>query len=561
MGKPSNKVFISYRREVSWALTLTLHQHLTEHGLDAFLDIESIRGAVQFDTIILNQIAARPYFLLVLTPGTLERCVEPTDWLRREVERALETQRVIVPAYTPEFDFEDIERFLPKDLAEDLRYRQGQELSAQWFKQAVQKLVEEFLVPTTEIEAVAPSAEEQKIVDRLHEAAKAAPAVTEDQLTAQEYFERAYARAAEDPEGAIADYSKAIRLNPKYAVAFNNRGIARRQIGDLEGARADERQAVRLESQAAAEAERKRLELQAASEAERKRLESQAAAEAERKRLESQAAAEAERKRLESQAAAEAERKRRRRLFLILGGVAVFALVSVVAAVVLIRDSSDDQDGQTTLPFEDDFSSHEYGWPDVPEGEVGGRYVNGGYQIHALRGETNPPHVMASPGKAPTPENVRINVEAQTIGGSANAGYGYGIFCRADDRDNLYLFTVWAGHARIEKVLGGDFHNLSDPAPDVTTTTSEEGDEVKELRAVCANVPGQSAVELELWVDGDPKLECTDYENPLEEGDYGLYAVLGRNAESWSTLEVEFRNFAVANPVVRTSDTECLPPP
>jgi hypothetical protein len=557
MGEASNAVFISYRRDVGGMIAMALHQHLTEHGLDTFYDIESIRAG-QFDTIILSQIAARPYFLLVLTPGTLERCVDPTDWLRREIEQALKTQRVIVPAHTPNFDFGDIKRFLPNDLGEEVQRFAAQELSQKWFKPAVKQLVEEFLVPT-EIEAVAPSAEEQKIVDRLHETANAAPAVTEDQLTAQEYFERAYARAAEDPEGAIAEYSKAIRLNPKYVVAFNNRAIARRQIGDLEGARADERQAIRLESQAAAEAERKRLESQAAAEAERKRLESQAAAEAERKRLAFEAAAEAERKRLAFEAAAEAERKRRRRLFVILGGVAVFALVSVFAAVVLIRDSSDDQDGQTTLLFEDDFSSDEQAWPDVGDEQIGGRYVNGAYQIHALKVASNPPRVMASPGKAPTPENVRISVEAQTIGGSATAGYGYGIFCKAEDLDNLYLFTVWADHARIEKVLGGQFYDLSDPADDVTT--SVEGDEVKELQAVCANVPGKSAVELELWVDGNRKLECTDYENPLEEGDYGLYTVLGRKAASESTLEVEFKNFAVANPVLRTSDTRCLPPP
>jgi tetratricopeptide (TPR) repeat protein len=518
MGEASNAVFISYRRDVGGMIAMALHQHLTEHGLDTFYDIESIRAG-QFDTIILSQIAARPYFLLVLTPGTLERCVDPTDWLRREIEQALKTQRVIVPAHTPNFDFGDIKRFLPNDLGEEVQRFAAQELSQKWFKPAVKQLVEEFLVPT-EIEAVAPSAEEQKIVDRLHETANAAPAVTEDQLTAQEYFERAYARAAEDPEGAIAEYSKAIRLNPKYVVAFNNRAIARRQIGDLEGARADERQAIRLAFEAAAEAERKRLAFEAA---------------------------------------AEAERKRRRRLFVILGGVAVFALVSVVAAVVLIRDSSDDQDGQTTLLFEDDFSSDEQAWPDVGDEQIGGRYVNGAYQIHALKVASNPPRVMASPGKAPTPENVRISVEAQTIGGSATAGYGYGIFCKAEDLDNLYLFTVWADHARIEKVLGGQFYDLSDPADDVTT--SVEGDEVKELQAVCANVPGKSAVELELWVDGNRKLECTDYENPLEEGDYGLYTVLGRKAASESTLEVEFKNFAVANPVLRTSDTRCLPPP
>jgi hypothetical protein len=69
---------------------------------------------------------------------------------------------------------------------------------------------------------------------------------------------------------------------------------------------------------------------------------------------------------------------------------------------------------------------------------------------------------------------------------------------------------------------------------------------VKELQAVCANVPGKSAVELELWVDGALKLERTDYDDPLEEGDYGLYAVLGAKADLGATLEVEFDNFAVS---------------
>ena len=50
---------------------MALYQRLTERGLDAFYDIESIRAG-RFDTIILNQIAASPYFLLVLTPGTLD---------------------------------------------------------------------------------------------------------------------------------------------------------------------------------------------------------------------------------------------------------------------------------------------------------------------------------------------------------------------------------------------------------------------------------------------------------------------------------------------------------
>jgi TIR domain/TPR repeat len=222
-GEASNAVFISYRREVGGILAMALYQHLTERGIDAFYDIESIRAG-QFDTIILNQIAARPYFLLVLTPGTLERTSDPSDWLRREIEHALTTRRVIVPVDTPNFDFGDVERLLPDGLGRQVQRFNGQELPQRWFKFAAQQLVEEFLVPI-EIETVAPSPEEQAVVERLRQEAEAAPAVTELDLSAHEYVESAWARYFKgDLDGAIADFSEALRLDPQNAAAFTWRG-------------------------------------------------------------------------------------------------------------------------------------------------------------------------------------------------------------------------------------------------------------------------------------------------------------------------------------------------
>ena len=183
-GEPSNAAFISYRREEGGILAMALYQQLTEHRLDAFFDVESIRAG-QFDTIILNQIAARPYFLLVLTPGTLERAGDPGDWVRREIEQALMTRRVIVLVHTPNFDFGDLERFLPGDLGQQVGRFNGQELPLKFFKFAVQQLVEEFLIPI-QMENLVPPAEEQAVVVRLQQEARSAPAVTEVQL--QKYF-------------------------------------------------------------------------------------------------------------------------------------------------------------------------------------------------------------------------------------------------------------------------------------------------------------------------------------------------------------------------------------
>ena len=61
------------------------------------------------------------------------------------------------------------------------------------------------------------------------------------------YFDLAYDKAERgDHYGAISDYTKAIEINPNYATAFENRGIAKETIGDLTGACSDWRQTVYL---------------------------------------------------------------------------------------------------------------------------------------------------------------------------------------------------------------------------------------------------------------------------------------------------------------------------
>ena len=97
MARIEKTVFISYRRtDFPWALAI--HKHLTHEGFDVFFDYLGIASG-DFERVILDNIRARAHFVVVLTPSALDRCVNSQDWLRREVEESIESQRNIVPLF------------------------------------------------------------------------------------------------------------------------------------------------------------------------------------------------------------------------------------------------------------------------------------------------------------------------------------------------------------------------------------------------------------------------------------------------------------------------------
>ena len=52
---------------------------------------------------------------------------------------------------------------------------------------------------------------------------------------------------AKDYSGDIADFTKALELNPKFAEAFLNRGFAKRSAGDIEGAKVDFKSSIEVD--------------------------------------------------------------------------------------------------------------------------------------------------------------------------------------------------------------------------------------------------------------------------------------------------------------------------
>jgi tetratricopeptide (TPR) repeat protein len=230
-------VFISYRRTNVFTAR-AVYQNLTMHGYDAFLDFENI-DAGSFERVILNQIAARAHFIIILTPSALERCAEPGDWLRREIERAIDLKRNIVPLMFEGFDFSAMSKYLTGKLAVLSQYN-GLRIPADFFDEALERLRTRFLNKPLEMILHPTPPADVSIVQGQKIAARQAVTVTE------EWFERGVTLSNNSIE-ELNCYSNAIELNPLMAGAFNNRGIVRKSRDDLKGAIEDYSQAILLD--------------------------------------------------------------------------------------------------------------------------------------------------------------------------------------------------------------------------------------------------------------------------------------------------------------------------
>src|ERR1017187_3715626 len=224
MGRIEKTVFISYRRtNFPWALAI--FQDLTQHGYDVFFDFTGL-AAGDFESVILENIRARAHFLVLLTPSAVDRCGDPADWLRREIEAALDSQRTIVPLMLEGFDFgtPTIASQLTGRL-EALKHYNAMSVPAEYFDAAMGKLRGKYLSMPLDAVQHPVSRAAQRVATEQKAAAEKAPAVAEEELTAQQWFERGFRAADHDEQ--VRSYSQAISLKPDYALALNNRGVAR----------------------------------------------------------------------------------------------------------------------------------------------------------------------------------------------------------------------------------------------------------------------------------------------------------------------------------------------
>lgn len=236
-GRVEKTVFISYRRTNFWT-ALAVYKELHSNGFDVFFDYKNIPSG-DFEQVIVENVKSRAHFIIILSPSALERCHEPGDWLRREIELALENNRNIIPLIMEGFDFGSATtlKALTGNLA-NLKLYNAIGIPAEYFDDAMTKLrSERFLNRPLETVSHPVSDKTKSISENQKSAANKAEPVQEEQLTAQTWFERGYLFHNENNyEEAIRCYSEAVKLDSSYFWAYGNLGNIYKNKGDLEKA-------------------------------------------------------------------------------------------------------------------------------------------------------------------------------------------------------------------------------------------------------------------------------------------------------------------------------------
>jgi hypothetical protein len=144
VARVEKTVFISYRRVDRFA-ALLVFKDLTQHGYDVFIDYDGIASG-DFERSILDNIHARAHFVLILTPGALDRRAGSVDWLHREIEAAIKAQRNVVPLLFRGFDFSSlaVDRLLTGAVS-PLRGYNALEVPDSFFDEAMGRLRSRYL--------------------------------------------------------------------------------------------------------------------------------------------------------------------------------------------------------------------------------------------------------------------------------------------------------------------------------------------------------------------------------------------------------------------------------
>lgn len=133
------KVFISYRASNGGSEMARLLKEKLERNYDvsAFMDVADLQSG-RFDKQLLEEIKNCDSVVLALAPGALEQCCEKGDWVRIEIECALEHHKNIIPVFAEGFVWPEKEA-VPESIYRATQY-QGVRFDKLYLDAAILKL-------------------------------------------------------------------------------------------------------------------------------------------------------------------------------------------------------------------------------------------------------------------------------------------------------------------------------------------------------------------------------------------------------------------------------------
>ncbi|MBR4318831.1 MAG: toll/interleukin-1 receptor domain-containing protein [Oscillospiraceae bacterium] len=167
MHKTRYDIFISYRRDGGFELAKLIYEMLTGKGYHVFMDVEVLREG-KFNQKLYKIIKNCNDIIVILSPHSLDRCMNDDDWVRKEIVFAMKQHKKIIPVQEKNFVMPDI---LPDDMQEFPNYNRLIPTET-LFNEAIDKLCREFLTSKAvfeDVEEERDNHKNQQEIERLEE--------------------------------------------------------------------------------------------------------------------------------------------------------------------------------------------------------------------------------------------------------------------------------------------------------------------------------------------------------------------------------------------------------
>ncbi len=263
------KIFISYRQSDNRAFVVRIRDWLVNnYGRDnVFMDFDTLPPFVKFEDFIKQRIAESDVILAIIGDGWLHAFADKAaegekDYVLIELETALKSGKLIAPVLIMGAQMPR-RRDVPEVLQELCEYNAARLSDDRAFYDEIERVIGALEGILGGNSSVAPTV--TKLISTpqhpLQVQAALIPGWLSDLISIpskifnvnsdfpswDHYFDAAYKQEEQgDLEGAYANYSAAIQLNPESAATYHNRGNVRFNRGDLSGAIDDYSEAIRL---------------------------------------------------------------------------------------------------------------------------------------------------------------------------------------------------------------------------------------------------------------------------------------------------------------------------